>query len=172
MNLEEKVKQQFPIVKRIKRLSCGVIAEVRKSQTKDPDWPKAMAAQIGKFIWDNWQEVVYALYFFREDDERFCLEGILRTIPSEQSFNMSTSILSAEDIFGKFTRFDFDVLTLAGRSGKVEVIFKIDDHSPSKNINIIFKELDLQGHQFYINAKPKVIENFYTINAEAGIDGY
>jgi hypothetical protein len=172
MSLEEKVKQNYPIIKRIKRLDCGVVAEVRKPESGTPEWMNAMASQIGAYVWDNWQEVVYSLYFFREDNERFCLDGILRTVQSEKSFNMSTSTLSTSDIFGKFTRFDFDVLTLSGQSNKVEVIFKIDDSSPSKNINTNFNELDLQGHQFYIGATPKKVENYFSINAEAGIDGY
>lgn len=173
MNLEKEVLQHFPIIKRIKRLDCGVIAEIERSKNADTkELEKAMATQIGNYIWQNWQEVVYAMYFFSDDGDRFCLEGTLRTIPSEKSFNMSTSTLSAEDIFGKFTRFDFDVLTLSGQSNKVEVIFQIDQSSPSQNINVVFQELDLQGHQFYISAKPKPMNGYFAINVEAGIDGY
>lgn len=172
MNIEDKVIKKFPIIKRARLLDSGFIAEIKSSRTENQEeWKKAMTTQIRNYIWDEFNEVTYALYFFKDDEERFCLEGTLRTVPSTQAFNMSTSTLSANDIFGKFTRFDFDVLTLSQRDDRAVILFTIDPTSPTNNILSKFQELDLMGHQFPVRSKVKDLTGgYYEVSMDAGLD--
>lgn len=161
---------KFPIIKRSKHLPCGLVAEIKQPQQTDKDWQNAMYRQISDYIWESDKEVIYALYFFKSLDEQFPLEGILRTKESDYAGEMPTSYLGADDIFGQFTRFDFDCLTLSNQNDMEDVKFRIARGSPSEKPNSLFKELDLEGFQFAVSAKAHVEDpanGIYKINVAA-----
>lgn len=165
----------YPIVKRAKHLSCGLIAEVKQPEHVGEDWQKAMYQQMADFVWTNDKEIIYAIYFYKNNDEQFVLEGTLKSKPSDYTDGMPTSYSGITDVFGGFTRFDFDCLTLADRNDIESILFRMDPTSPNQNPpNTMLKELDLQGFQFAISAKAEKIgadNSIFKVNVAAKSSG-
>lgn len=170
MDLALKIKNRFPEVERIKLLNCGLVLEIRKPKDSNSEWLENIYRRIADFAWQADQEIIYSFYSFSNTQERFTVDGTLRTTRTIQSYTISSSLLTSVDVFGKFTRFDFDILTLANRDEDTEVLFTIDQSSPSRNPITEFKELDLQGHQFPIKAKAMAKLDYFSIKAEPGLD--
>jgi hypothetical protein len=162
--------KSFPIIKRAKHLSCGLIAEVKQPAQMGEDWQKAMYNEIAENVWNSDREIIYAMYFYKNNDDLFVLDGILRTRQSDQAFTMSTSYLGTEDVFGQFARFDFDCLTLSDRDDLELVPFRVAPGSPATIPRAVFRELDLQGFQFLVSTAAQVVDaaqSIYTISVAA-----
>jgi hypothetical protein len=159
---------RFRWVERAKLVSCGFIVEARLRATEDEQ--RARFQELAAYIWATFEEVLYSLYFFFTDEDRFVLEGVLRTTRTTYSFNMSTSALEANDLFALVPRFDFDQLTLGDYQG-VPVLFRIATSSPSAKPVGKYVELDLQGHQFPVQSAPTTSGiGIYSVTVGAGLD--
>lgn len=168
-DLEHFVGTLDPGITRVKNTSAGLIIEANATD-KHSSYPGHLYDVISENVWNVSNEIVHSIYTYSSTAERFSVEAILRERRTEQAFNMSTSVLGSNDIFCKFTRFDFDVLTLADRNSDFYGFFIIEKFSPNRKPTIEYQELDIQGFQFFIQAKVFKKEEFYTINLQPGLD--
>lgn len=167
---EELIRSTSKSIVRVKLTSAGFVVEINESDlTKEQI--NSLIKDISSVAWNNYQEIIYSFYGFSNNEQRFSIEATLREKQTDFEFNMSTSYLGAHDIFCRFTRFDFDVLTLSGPDEETIGLFIIDDSSPCRDPQITYRELDIQGHQFAIKAKPEKlpeIPNVYSIKLFGG----
>lgn len=167
MILENLIRNSDSGVVRVKQTPAGLIIEAN-GQGKEPMYASKLYEKLSKIAWEAASEIIYSLIVFSSNEERFCVEAILRERPTQQSFNMSTSVLGANDLFCKFTKYDFDVLTLSSRDENTIGLFIVESFSPSTEPRIEFKELDIQGFQFRILSKAKKADGHYEIPLMAG----
>lgn len=171
MSLVESVMSLDERVKRAKLTPAGLIVEINVSSMSEDD-RKGFFDRIAEIAWEEDREIVYSIYAFTSLEDRFTMEGILRERRTQYSFNMSTSVTGGNDIFCKFSGYDFDALTLTNRDEDTKCLFVIDQSSPCQTPLIQYQELDLQGHQFGILSKASVVDdilNIYEISLEPGI---
>jgi len=157
MKLENSILKLHNRIKRAKLTNAGLIIEVDTTNETEENIIH-LFDQIADFAWNKEKEIIYSIYGFSSLDSRFVVDAILRENQTEYSFNMSTSTLGANDVYCRFTRFDFDSLTLANRDENTLGLFIIDSFSPSKKPTIKYAELDIQGHQFPISSYAKKVD--------------
>jgi hypothetical protein len=162
MILESLIKTAEPGVVRSKQTSAGMVIEVDGSG-KPPTYPSTLYEKLSAITWDSAREIIYSLTVFSSPADRFVVDATIREQPTTYSFNMATSILGVIDIYCKFTKYDFDVLTLSNRDDEMVGYFVIDDTSLCKKPLILYKELDIQGFQFPISSKAKPVDGHFEI---------
>jgi hypothetical protein len=151
-----------PGVSRVKLTSAGVVVEANGTG-KAPGYGEHLYEVLSEAAW-QFNEMIYSIHVFTSPEDRFVVKATLREIPSTKSFNMSTSITGANDIYCRFTRFDLDVLTLAEPGFEFVSQFIIDPDFPIKaEPHVHYREVEIQGHQVQINDTPRRRGDHYEI---------
>ena len=162
MNLEFQLGIVDAGITRVKYTPAGYLVEV-DGTNKAEGYTEHVFQNIFDEVCKH-NEIIYRMYVFGNNYSRFPIGGILRTIRTRKSSNMSSSVSGSNDLYCKFTEFDFDYLTLAEPDKPYEALFKLDQViNPIINPGVVYKELDMMGHQFLINAKPKEDNGYYSI---------